>query len=55
MPRPDSRKAAGESGVCGQLGLSANLSELVGVPRAFGVASHAGFPSGRLTSSNVAT
>jgi hypothetical protein len=31
------------------------FGELAGVPRAFGVASHTGFPSGRLTSSNEGT
>jgi hypothetical protein len=31
------------------------FGELVGVPTAFGVASHTGFPSGRLTSSNEGT
>jgi hypothetical protein len=50
MARHDSRKPAGESGISGQLGLSANLCELVGVPRAFGMGHDAPLSRARIVS-----
>ena len=52
---PCSSGAGSGSGFCLSRDIHNGFGELVGVPGAFGVASHTGFLSGRLTSSNEGT